>query len=66
MLDKLSVVRIHVMIQMMVVDEVCQIFSVGVEFLGSQYRSLRNTAVDCARARLLIFDLVGFCSISEI
>ena len=34
----------------MVVDEVCQIFGVGVEFLRSQYRSLRHTAVDCARA----------------
>ena len=43
-LDKLSVVRIHVVVQEMVVDEVCQIFGVGVEFLRSQYRSLRHTA----------------------
>jgi len=48
------------MIQMMVVDEVFQIF--GVEILGSQYRSLWYTEVDCARARLLIFDLIGLCS----
>ena len=51
------------MIQMMVVDEVFQIFGVGVEIMGPQYRSLWHTAVDCARARLLIVDL---CSITEI
>ena len=54
------------MVQKMVVDEVCQIFGVGVEFLRSQYRSMWHTAVDCARARLLIFDHVGLCSITEI
>jgi len=36
-LDKLSVVCIHVMVQKMVVDKVCQIFGDGIEFLRSQY-----------------------------
>ena len=41
-LDKLSVVRKHVMIQMMVVDKVCQIFGVGIEFPRSQYGQYRS------------------------
>ena len=34
-MNKLHVVRIHVMIQMLIVNEVCQIFSVGIGFLRS-------------------------------
>ena len=45
--DKLRVVRVRVMIQMMIVEEVCQIFSVAVKFLRSQPRSLRYTTVNC-------------------
>ena len=42
---------------MMIVDEVCQIFSVGIAFLWFQYGFLWNTAIDCVRARMLIFNL---------
>ena len=66
-LDKLSVVCIHVMVQKLVVDEVCQIFGVDVKFLRSQCRSLWHTAVDCARARIVdLRPIVGLCSIAEI
>ena len=64
--QQLRVIGVQMMTEMESVDESCQIFSIGSEFLGSKNTALEYTAVHRIDLRLLIILMVRLCSTSQV